>query len=154
MTPRPAAPADRAAYPIATVALPVLIAGTVALVALGFLVGAGGSFLQARTVRLGLRWPVGSLLALLVLGALGLSAGLVARSRIGLALVGAGWVVSVFIFTAGRPEGDVVIGANLPGYLFLLGGVSVLGVLFAVPFAALPASPPRPAAAAADPPSP
>jgi hypothetical protein len=128
----------RPASPIATVALPVLIGSAVGLVALGFLVGAGGSFLQARTVALGVRWPFGAVLALLVVGAVGLSAGLLARSRLGPAMVAAGWVIGVLVFLTNRPEGDVIIGANLSGYLYLLGGVLVLGVVSVVPYPDLP----------------
>ena len=139
---RPAAPApsstSRPTSPIATVALPVLIGWALGLVALGFVIGAGGSFLQARTVGLGVRWPVGAVLVLLVLGAVALSAGLLARSRLGPGMFAAGWVISVLVFLASRPEGDVVIGANLPGYLYLLGGVFVLGVFAAVPYSELP----------------
>lgn len=146
MTARPAAPASTTpstASPIAAAPLPALIGGAIGLVALGFLVGAGGSFLQARTLGLGVRWPIGALFAVLVLAAVGFSAGLVARSRLGLGMVAAGWVISVLVFTAGRPEGDVIIAADLPGYLYLFGGVAALGVVSAVPFAALPDPPPR-----------
>jgi hypothetical protein len=125
--------------PIVTVPLPVLVGAALGLVALGFVVGAGGCFLQARTVEVGVRWPVGALLVLLVLAAVGLSAGLLARSRLGPVMVTAGWVISVLVFLASRPEGDVVIGANLPGYLYLLGGVFVLGVVCVVPYSELPA---------------
>jgi hypothetical protein len=124
----------------------VLLGTAAGMVAVGFLVGAGGSFLQARTVGFGIRWPVGAVFALLVLGAVGLSAGLIARSRLGLGMVAAGWVISVLLFTAGRPEGDVVIAADLPGYLYLFGGVTALGVLSVVPFSALPDPPADPPA--------
>lgn len=139
MTTRQAAPAPTS--PIATVALPVLIGGAAGLVALGFLVGAGGSFLQARTLGLGVRWPLGAVFSVLVLGAVALSAGLVTRSRLGLGMIAAGWVISVFVFTAGRPEGDVIIAADAAGYLYLFGGVLTLGVLSVVPFGALPEPP-------------
>jgi hypothetical protein len=123
--------------PIATAPLPRLIGGALGLLALGFVIGAGGCFLQARTVAVGVRWPIGAILVLLVLGAVALSAGLVVRSRLGPAVIAAGWVISVLVFLTNRPEGDVVIGANLPGYLYLLGGVFVLGVLAAVPYGEL-----------------
>ena len=129
---------SRGASPIATVALPVLIGSALGLVALGFVIGTAGSFLQAHTLRLGVRWPVGALFALLVLGAAGFSAGLLARSRLGFGMIAAGWLISVVVFTSDRPEGDVVIAANLPGYLYLFGGVCTLGVISAVPFGALP----------------
>lgn len=150
MTSRPAPAPPRtapAASPIGTAALPVLIGGALGLLALGFLIGAGGSFLQARTLGLGVRWPLGALFALLVLGAVGFSAGLVCRSRLGLGMVAAGWVISVLVFTAGRPEGDVIIAADLAGYLYLFGGVFTLGVVSIVPFGALP-EPPAGASAA------
>jgi hypothetical protein len=133
-------PPARPASPIATAPLPVLIGGAVGGVALGFLVGAGGSFFQAHTVRLGIRWPVGALFSLLVLGALAFSAALLARSRIGLGMVTAGWLLGVFVFTYGRPEGDVIIAADLPGYLYLFGGVIVLAALATLPYSAIPAA--------------
>ncbi len=37
-------------------------------------------------------------------------------------MVAAGWVVGVLVFLTNRAEGDVIIGANLPGYLYLFGG--------------------------------
>ena len=58
-------------------------------------------------------------------------------------MVSAGWRVSVLLFTAGRPEGDVVIAADVPGYAYLFGGVLVLGVLSALPYSTLPAAPPE-----------
>jgi hypothetical protein len=145
VTARPAASAPSttpSTSPVATAALPVLIGGAVGLVALGFVIGAGGSFLQARTLGLGVRWPFGALFAVLVLAAVGFSAGLLARSRLGLGMVAAGWVISVLVFTAGRPEGDVIIAADVPGYLYLFGGVAALGVVSVVPFGALPEPPP------------
>lgn len=145
MTARPAAPAPTGpatTSPIGAAPLPVLIGGALGLVALGFVIGAGGSFLQARTLGLGVRWPLGALFAVLVLAAVGFSAGLLVRSRLGLGMVAAGWVISVLVFTAARPEGDVIIAADLPGYLYLFGGVAALGVVSVVPFGALP-EPPR-----------
>lgn len=147
MTPRPAAPAPTSpatASPIGAAPLPVLIGCAIGLVALGFVIGAGGSFLQARTLGLGVRWPLGALFAVSVLAAVGFSAGLLARSRLGLGMVAAGWVISVLVFTSARPEGDVIIAADLPGYLYLFGGVAALGVVSVVPFGALPEPPPAP----------
>ena len=138
-----AEPTERTTSPIATIPLPLLVAGAAGLVALGFLIGAGGSFLQARTIGLGVRWPLGAAFSVLVLGAVGLSASVVTRSRLGLGVVSAGWMVSVLLFTAGRPEGDVIIAADLPGYAYLFGGVLVLGVLSALPYSTLPAPSPE-----------
>jgi hypothetical protein len=124
--------------PITSLELPVLIGGAAALALLGLLVGSGGAFLQAYTVRLGTRLPAGTVFALLVLGAVAFSAALVARSKLGLGVVAVGWLTSVIVFTYGRPEGDVVIAADLPGYTYLFGGVVVLGALSALPYSALP----------------
>jgi hypothetical protein len=134
--PRPVRP-GRPASPIATADLPVLIGGAVGFAVLGFLVGAGGAFLQARTVQVGIRWPVGALFALVVLGAVALSASILTRSRLGLGVITIGWAVSVLLFTAGRPEGDVIIAADLPGYAYLFGGVVVLGALSTLRYSAL-----------------
>jgi hypothetical protein len=133
-TPAQAAPPS----PITTLDVPTLIGGAVALALLGLLVGSGGAFLQAYTVRVGTRLPVGTVFALLVLGAVAFSAALVARSKLGLGVVSVGWLTSVIVFTSGRPEGDVVIAADLPGYTFLFGGVVVLGALSTLPYSALP----------------
>lgn len=139
MTRSPDRPAPaRAPSPIATIPLPLLLAGAAGLVALGFAIGAGGSFLQARTVGLGVRLPVGAVFSVVVLGAVGFSASLVTRSRLGLGVISAGWLVSVLVFTAARPEGDVIIAADLAGYAYLFGGVLVLGVLSALPYSTLP----------------
>ncbi len=135
----PAKAPAKVAPPHATQPLPAVLGTAAGLVALGFLVGAGGSFLQARTVSAGVRWPLGCVFMLVVLGAVALSAGMLTRSRLAVGMLAAGWVISVLVFTAGRPEGDVIIAADLAGYLYLFGGVTALAVVSAVPFATLPA---------------
>jgi hypothetical protein len=117
--------------------LPVLLGGTVGLALLGFVVGSGGAFLQEGTIRLGLRWPVGAAFSVLVLGACAFSAGLVIRSRLGIGMVTIGWVISVLLFTSGRPEGDVIVAADVEGYGYLLGGMFVLAALATLPYSAL-----------------
>lgn len=131
-----ARPAPRSS-PIVTLPLPLLLGVVLGLAALGFGIGVVDAFAQARTIGIGLRIPVGAILAVAVLGGVALSAGLLTRSRIGLGVVALGWVVSVVLFTSPRAEGDVIIAADLPGYLYLFGGVIVLTGLSAVPFAAL-----------------
>ncbi|WP_344600863.1 DUF6113 family protein [Sporichthya brevicatena] len=139
----------KAPPPHATQPLPVVLGTAVGLAALGFVLGAGGSFLQARTVFAGVRWPLGCVFVLVVLGAVALSAGMLTRSRLAVGTLAAGWVISVLVFTAGRPEGDVIIAADLAGYLYLFGGVTVLAVVSSLPFATLPTP-----AASTDPKSP
>lgn len=128
--------------PIATARLPLVVGSAVGFVLLGFALGAGGSFLQARTVGLGLRWPIGSVFAVVVLAAVTISAGLVARSRLGPGMVSVGWLVSVLMFTSARAEGDVIIAADTPGYLYLFGGALTLAVVSTVPYSALEAAGP------------
>jgi hypothetical protein len=48
--------------------------------------------------------------------------------------------MSVLVLTYGRPEGDVIIAADLPGYLYLFGGVVVLAALATLPYSAVPAA--------------
>lgn len=127
----------RSSSPIVTLPLPILLGVVLGLAALGFAVGAVDAFMQARTLEIGVRLPVGAVLAVAVLGGVALSAGLCTRSRIGLGVVALGWVVSVVLFTSPRAEGDVIVAADVPGYLYLFGGVLMLAALSAIPFAAL-----------------
>lgn len=124
---------------IASGPLPVLIGAVVGLALLGFVVGGAASFFQARTIGGGARLPVGAVFAVIVLGAVAFSASVMMRSKLGIGGISLGWVISVLVFTAGRPEGDVIIAADLPGYGYLFGGVLVLGVLSTLPYSAIPA---------------
>lgn len=126
------------APPSPVVALPLflLIAAGVGLIALGLGIGTAGAFLQARTWGGGLRLPVGAIFCVAALGAAAVSAGHLLRSRLGVAAIAFGWVISVLVFTSGRPEGDVIIAADLPGYGYLVGGMVVLGIASAVPVGA------------------
>lgn len=42
---------------------------------------------------------------------------------IGVGAPAVGWLVSVMLLTATRPEGDFVFGAGVASYVFLLGGM-------------------------------
>jgi len=46
-------------------------------------------------------------------------------SRAGAVAPAAGWMISVILSTAGRPEGDFLFGAGGGSYLFLLGGMAL-----------------------------
>ncbi|MCQ9131013.1 MULTISPECIES: DUF6113 family protein [Streptomyces] len=89
------------------------------LVLLGALVALAGALVQAGW------FPGGLLLALA--GAAGLFVGgaRALASRAGAVAPAAGWVITVVLCTAGRPEGDFLFGAGGGSYLFLLGGMAL-----------------------------
>ncbi|MER6011007.1 DUF6113 family protein [Streptomyces bluensis] len=95
------------------------VAAYVGLLLLGAVVGAAGSLVQSAWV------PVGLLLALL--GAAGLFRGgaYAMGTRAGAVAPAAGWMISVILLTATRPEGDFLFAAGVVSYLFLLGGMAV-----------------------------
>ncbi|MEH0514146.1 DUF6113 family protein [Streptomyces sp. B21-106] len=89
------------------------------LLLLGALTGLAGALVQAG-------WFPGGLLLALV-GAAGLFVGgaRAVGSRAGAVAPAAGWMISVILSTAGRPEGDFLFGAGGGSYLFLLGGMAL-----------------------------
>ncbi|MDQ0686068.1 MULTISPECIES: DUF6113 family protein [Streptomyces] len=89
------------------------------LLLLGALTGLAGALVQAG-------WFPGGLLLALV-GAAGLFVGgaRAVGSRAGAVAPAAGWMISVVLSTAGRPEGDFLFGAGGGSYLFLLGGMAL-----------------------------
>lgn len=98
---------------------PGRIAAYAGLFVLGAIVGTAGALVQGGW------FPGGLLLALL--GAAGLFHGGVRAvgGRAGAVAPAAGWLVSVMLLTASRPEGDFLFGAGLGSYAFLLGGMAV-----------------------------
>jgi hypothetical protein len=111
--------------------LPSAIGITVALLALGFLVGSMGAFAHATRMG-GIR--VGLPVALLAQGAAVFAAGVVNASRLAAVLPVVGWVASVVVFAAERHEGSLVIAATPIGNAYLLGGVVLFGLLIVVPY--------------------
>ncbi|MEU6574382.1 DUF6113 family protein [Streptomyces sp. NPDC046805] len=95
------------------------IAAYLGLFLLGIVVGVAGALVQ------GAWFPGGLLLALA--GAAGLFYGgsRATGSRAGAVAPAAGWVVTVVLLTASRPEGDFLFGAGGGSYLFLLGGMAL-----------------------------
>ncbi|MCX5267024.1 DUF6113 family protein [Streptomyces sp. NBC_00199] len=89
------------------------------LLLLGALTGLAGALVQAG-------WFPGGLLLALV-GAAGLFVGgaRAVGSRAGAVAPAVGWMISVILSTAGRPEGDFLFGAGGGSYLFLLGGMAL-----------------------------
>lgn len=90
----------------------------VGLFALGAVVGAAGSLVQAGW------FPGGLLLALAGEAGLCLGGARAVGSRGGAVAPAAGWMLAVILLTASRPEGDFLFGAGTGSYLFLLGGMA------------------------------
>lgn len=90
-----------------------------ALVA-GLLAGVAGSFLQ-RT------WPGLAVALALTVGAQWTS--LERSGRPGAALSLAGWLMAVLPASVRRPEGDLVVVSDTRGYLWLVGGTVIGGLL-------------------------
>ncbi|MEH0575949.1 MULTISPECIES: DUF6113 family protein [Streptomyces] len=95
------------------------VAAYLGLVLLGVVAGLAGALVQAG-------WFPGGLLLALV-GAAGLFVGgaRALNTRAGAVAPAAGWMISVILCTAGRPEGDFLFGAGGGSYLFLLGGMAL-----------------------------
>ncbi len=95
------------------------IAAYAGLVLLGAVTGLAGALVQAG-------WFPGGLFLALV-GAAGLFVGgaRALNTRAGAVAPAAGWMISVILCTAGRPEGDFLFGAGGGSYLFLLGGMAL-----------------------------
>ncbi|MEV7018958.1 DUF6113 family protein [Streptomyces sp. NPDC093991] len=89
------------------------------LLVLGAAVGLAGALVQPAW------FPGGLLLALAGEAGLVLGAARVTRSRSGGVAVAAGWMITVILLTASRPEGDFLFAAGSGSYLFLLGGMAV-----------------------------
>lgn len=104
------------------------------LLALGVLVGALGSFVHAQVVA---GVPVGLLCAYALMAAALVTAGLATRSRSGPAATAAGWLVALLLLSAPRPEGDLVVAGDLPGYAWSLGGLVLAAVGVAAPWPVL-----------------
>ncbi|MDH6220110.1 DUF6113 family protein [Streptomyces pseudovenezuelae] len=89
------------------------------LFVLGAVVGGAGALVQSGW------FPGGLLLALVGEAGLCLGGGRAAGGRGGAIAPAAGWMVSVILLTASRPEGDFLFAAGGGSYLFLLGGMAV-----------------------------
>ncbi|MFH9547495.1 DUF6113 family protein [Streptomyces sp. NBC_00377] len=95
------------------------IVAYVGLLLLGALTGLAGALVQAGW------FPGGLLLALVGAAGLFLGGARALGSRAGAVAPAAGWMISVILCTAGRPEGDFLFGAGGGSYLFLLGGMAL-----------------------------
>jgi hypothetical protein len=95
------------------------IAAYLGLFLLGAVVALAGALVQAAW------FPGGLLLALAGAAGLFLGGAYALGSRAGAVAPVVGWVVTVLLLTAARPEGDFLFGAGGGSYLFLLGGMAV-----------------------------
>ncbi|MFJ9138061.1 DUF6113 family protein [Streptomyces sp. NPDC102256] len=95
------------------------IAAYAGLFLLGAVIGAAGALVQPGW------FPLGLLLALAGGAGLFLGGSRATGTRAGAVAPAAGWVLSVVLLTASRPEGDFLFGAGIGSYLFLLGGMAV-----------------------------
>ncbi|MGW4756539.1 DUF6113 family protein [Streptomyces chartreusis] len=91
----------------------------VALFLLGGVVGVAGALVQPAW------FPGGLLLAIAGEAGLLLGAGRAMGSRAGAVAPAGGWMISVILLTASRPEGDFLFGTGVSSYLFLLGGMAI-----------------------------
>ncbi|MFE9446972.1 DUF6113 family protein [Streptomyces sp. NPDC006739] len=89
------------------------------LFVLGAVVGAAGALVQAGW------FPGGLLLGLAGAAGLFLGGARATGGRAGAVAGAAGWIVTVILLTASRPEGDFLFGAGGGSYLFLLGGMAL-----------------------------
>ncbi|MER6787078.1 DUF6113 family protein [Streptomyces sp. NPDC000658] len=89
------------------------------LLLLGALVALAGALVQAGW------FPGGLLLALAGAGGLFVGGARALAARAGAVAPAVGWMVTVVLCTAGRPEGDFLFGAGGGSYLFLLGGMAL-----------------------------
>ncbi|MFE1358654.1 DUF6113 family protein [Streptomyces harbinensis] len=102
------------------------IAAYIGLGVLGAVGGIAGSLIQAG-------WsPLGLLLSLAGAAALFLGGALLTRSRAGVGAPAAGWVLAVLALTGSRPQGDFIFATGATSYIFLLGGMVLAGVCWAL----------------------
>lgn len=115
-----------------------LLARTFAILVAGVLgvgVGVLGAFVHNTSVRAaGVSLSVGVVPALAGLAALLFLTGTVLRSRLPLLAPSVGWAVGVFPLAVPRPEGDLVVAGTIGGYVFLLGGALLVGMLMTLPY--------------------
>ncbi|MGW7271301.1 DUF6113 family protein [Streptomyces sp. NPDC054864] len=86
---------------------------------LGLVIGTAGALVQGGW------FPGGLLLALIGSAGLFYGGARAVGTRAGAVAPAAGWLVSVMLLTASRPEGDFLFGAGVGSYAFLLGGMAV-----------------------------
>jgi len=100
----------------------------------GLLLGAVGSFAQAiRLDVAGAELPVGLAVVLAANAAVFLGGARLLGGRLGAAAPALGWFVAVLLFSARRPEGDLVLPADAGSYAYLLLGTVLAGLAVGLP---------------------
>lgn len=89
------------------------------LLVLGAAVAVAGSLVQAGW------FPGGLLLALVGAAGVFLGGSHATGGRAGAVVPAAGWMITVVLLTASRPEGDFLFTGGAGSYLFLIGGMAV-----------------------------
>ncbi|MER5647906.1 DUF6113 family protein [Streptosporangium sp. NPDC002524] len=103
----------------------VTVAANAVLVMLGLLLGVLGGFQHSWYVR---PVPVSAIGCVALLFAVTYWAGRTTRGKAAPLAFAAGWALVTVIWTAGRPEGDLVIANDLSGYLYLYGGLAAIAM--------------------------
>lgn len=105
---------------------------TVVAALLGAVTGVLGSYVQ-QLVAGERRWPVGSVLGVLLVAAVALSVHLGALGRLARVGLAVGWFAAVTLASTRRREGDLLVLGDSRGWGFLIGGTLVLGITVALP---------------------
>ncbi|NEE00521.1 DUF6113 family protein [Phytoactinopolyspora halotolerans] len=87
-----------------------------ALAGIAVVTAVAGAFVHRWSAGIGLFLAIGAAVGVCVLSRR------VARSRLGIGVVGLSWLVPVLILAQQRPAGDVVIASDATGLVFLFGG--------------------------------
>lgn len=112
----------------------IRIARTAALCVAAAVTAAAGAFVHPSTARVaGVDVPYGVALALSGLGALLMLGHTWARSRVDKIVVATAWLVPMILLSQQRGAGDLVVAADLPGLIFLYGGLVLVGVAVGMP---------------------
>lgn len=98
-------------------------------------IGVAGAFMHEW------RRPLGLILALSATAAVVYVSRWWLTNRLGMTVVAALWLVPVLVLSGRRPEGDVVIQANIPGLVLIFGGAVILAI--GLGMGSLPARMPR-----------
>jgi hypothetical protein len=109
--------------PLMPAADPPFLVGLVygVLAVLGVLLGLLGSFEFSWTAG---GVPIAAILLVLVNLAAFRAAGWATESKLGAVVPAALWMVILLVLSAKRPEGDLVVTATMPGYVYMFGGAA------------------------------
>ncbi|NDU71636.1 hypothetical protein GWI34_03200 [Actinomadura sp. DSM 109109] len=103
-----------------------------ALGVLGGVFGVVGAFAQDWSAG---PVPLAALVLVALVFAMAWGAGRAMGGRLGALVPALAWGIVVFVMQLRRPEGDLVVPASLPGYVFVVGGMvaAVVGIMLVPP---------------------